>query len=1101
GQSLMTNAYGSVSGSFRLSSETPSGSGTVFLDVPGSPGEAFSFTIASYRKPEFTVTARAKRRAYISGETAEVEVSAEYYYGAPVAGATVKYRAMWQSLWEWEPNHAPYDGYEAEWGQRSAGVSPADLSGTATLDQQGRTIVRLPAGDVGGPQALQGNQLSVWVEVTDGARRWAEATAETRVYAGSVRLFLRPAGYVLIPGRSVSFVVQATDLVGKPVHSLPVTLEVERESRDGSKVASHRVGAVAGATDGRGLASLAFTPSKSGELLVTASARDPQGRRVAAATYVWSVSDAGGDIAGETATLELHTDKQRYSIGDTARVLINTDLVGADALVTVESGDVVHRAMVVPLRQRSTVLLLPVGRECAPNAELSVCAVGRKTFHSNSAPIRVSVPDRTLKVTLSPASGSVRPGSQTRFRLSVTNQRGDPVRAEASLAVVDEAIYQLEEDTPGAIADAFYPETYSRVQTWHSCPDRLYSGDKGKPRIEARRKFEDAPFWAPHLVTDDAGSAEVGVRLPDNLTTWRATAIVHSLKSQFGYSTARVVATLPFHVRLQIPRFVTQSDRVQAVASVTNASGVQRAVQVRLTGRGVTVAGAPTRTVTVEPSGVVEVPWLVEARVPGAAQLKVEAWSSAPTMLTDGVEQTIEVRPMAREVTHVFAGSIQPQGRSVHQFDAPAGVAPGALSVRITPSPIAAIPAALSYVELFPYACTEQTISGFLPSLMVRRLLRALPDPTAHSLQAALGRAGTVPIEDSVRDGLTRLRVLQRSDGSWGWFENDAGDPWLTAYALLALAEARRDGLTMHRHMADEGCQAAMRLLNNSEPDDRAFLALGLAHFGKNALHRLNLPRLSAGGLVCAAQAMRVLRVNGKRLSEVERRLLATTRTVSGMAVWPGRGPRFASQWTGHIATAMVVRYLLETQPSSALPDEAVRYLMVSRTDDHWSSTRDTAFVLMALCDYARARPQGGAAPKDVIVRLNGSVAATLEADSIPDREPEARVRVAGLPIRPGRNTVSVECASSARPYYSVAVRTQSAGTMDRPDSTLRGAVLTRTYDALRHSTLPLRGTVRHYEPIRGSVAGGTVVRCRLVVKVEDNLAFVMITDPIPACF
>jgi len=38
-----------------------------------------------------------------------------------------------------------------------------------------------------------------------------------------------------------------------------------------------------------------------------------------------------------------------------------------------------------------------------------------------------------------------------------------------------------------------------------------------------RREFKDTAFWQPDVVTGGDGKATVSFKLPDNLTTWRAT--------------------------------------------------------------------------------------------------------------------------------------------------------------------------------------------------------------------------------------------------------------------------------------------------------------------------------------------------------------------------------------------------------------------------------------------------------------------------------------------------------------------------------------------------------------------------------------------------
>ena len=47
-------------------------------------------------------------------------------------------------------------------------------------------------------------------------------------------------------------------------------------------------------------------------------------------------------------------------------------------------------------------------------------------------------------------------------------------------------------------------------------------GNQEEPMI--RKDFKDTAYWEPSAITGKDGRATVKFRLPDNLTTWRATA-------------------------------------------------------------------------------------------------------------------------------------------------------------------------------------------------------------------------------------------------------------------------------------------------------------------------------------------------------------------------------------------------------------------------------------------------------------------------------------------------------------------------------------------------------------------------------------------------
>ena len=109
-----------------------------------------------------------------------------------------------------------------------------------------------------------------------------------------------------------------------------------------------------------------------------------------------------------------------------------------------------------------------------------------------------------------------------------------------SLAVVDESIFAIRADDPRALKDAFYPRRSNRVTTQYSFSvEYLGDTDKSEPAIEMRRKFLDTAAWQPHVETGPDGTATIPVVLPDNLTTWRATAGPHTGRVRIGWAQGR----------------------------------------------------------------------------------------------------------------------------------------------------------------------------------------------------------------------------------------------------------------------------------------------------------------------------------------------------------------------------------------------------------------------------------------------------------------------------------------------------------------------------------------------------------------------------------
>jgi hypothetical protein len=66
------------------------------------------------------------------------------------------------------------------------------------------------------------------------------------------------------------------------------------------------------------------------------------------------------------------------------------------------------------------------------------------------------------------------------------------------------------------------PADLAKNKSAYQLADFKNESSYAEPTI--RREFKDTAFWQPDVVTGGDGTATVEFKLPDNLTTWRATA-------------------------------------------------------------------------------------------------------------------------------------------------------------------------------------------------------------------------------------------------------------------------------------------------------------------------------------------------------------------------------------------------------------------------------------------------------------------------------------------------------------------------------------------------------------------------------------------------
>jgi len=1121
---LPLSAFATAHGEYSLPTDAPPGDYRL-----ASPLDEFNisvtFRVADYRKPEINLNVSFTADQIRLGQTLQANLSARYFFDAPAGNLPVKW-ALYAA-----PSYFDLPGYQvgAE-DTRWLDIDyfpgfydfPGNLvaEGEASTDAQGLLTLELPteAGE---------NRTRYTLEVTAQDESGLPVSARTRIEANPADFYigLRPDAWVGRAGEPSGFEVQVVDWEGHPagVRALHAEFQkvvwVRQEPPPENPYIGPTftpqytpIGSTDFQTNEQGQARLSFTPPEPGTYQL-----DVSGEGARSQMYLW-VGGAAQAIWPNLPLqrLRLVADKKAYQPGETAQVFVPNPLgPGAQALVTLERGRIL-RHQVVTLEPGGSTLSFPLTADEAPNVYVVVTLLGhaengQPDFRQGYLNLPVTPSQQTLKVTVMADPPRAGPGEEVNLEIQVTDQAGQPVQGEFSLALVDKAVLALAEPNVADIEAYFYGQQPLGVRTSLALAayvrrsvlagGRGGGGGDGMITQVVRERFPDTAYWNAEIVTDAQGRARVTASLPDSLTTWQVLVRGVADDTRVGQGETDLVVGKELLVRPVTPRFLVVNDHLELAAVVQNntSDALQAEVSLQASGFSLDDPASALQSISLPGGGRVRVTWWGSVQdVPEVDLVFAVSARAGDKVYQDATRPTLGALPVLHYTapqTFSTSGILDEGGERLELVSLPRSFDPtgGNLRLEMSSSLAGVILSALDALEHSPYECTEQTLSRLLSNLETYRLLQQF-GIQAPTLKARL--------EGSVNEGLNLLLARQNSDGGWPWWAGPQSDPYVTAYVVFGLSQAQAAGLSI----SQTALSRAMDYLRaglftphmSSKPwqlDRLAFIHFALAQAGAGDLAGAQAVFTVRDQLSPWAQAFLALSLERLSPGNAATRTLfsdlqaSALRSATGVH-WEDQAPTWQNMSNPITTSAIVLYALAQKEPASPLVADAVRYLIAHRqADSAWASTYSTAWSLLALAEVMRGTGE-----------LGGEFAFSASINGLPlasgQASPEGNPVTASLPLSslypdaPNALTLRRD-PGPGRLYYRAALNVFRP--VEEVASLSRGLSLQRAYYPLGQACPP--GACA---PIQEASAGQRVL-VRLSLTLEEAAYYLLVEDYLPA--
>lgn len=649
--------------------------------------------------------------------------------------------------------------------------------------------------------------------------------------------------------------------------------------------------------------------------------------------------------------------------------------------------------------------------------------------------------------------------------------------------------------------------------------------ESGQAAATPRTNFADSAAWAPALRTDAKGVARLEFKLPDSLTSWLATARAITPSTMVGVSTAETRTTKNVLIRLQAPRFFTERDEVVLSGIVRNDfdQALDATVKLALDGGTLEAVDAAEKKVQLRPKSELRVDWTVRVIAEGHATVGM---SVGTALESDAMTMKFPVLAYGSEKTVTAVRVLKGDARTEVMVACPDQRRIGSTMLEVTMSPSLAsvLLESLPYLIEYPYGCTEQTMSRFLPAVVVAKSLKemgiSLEDiakrRSALENRDALARDRSVApvytsaqLERVVDAGLKRLESMQNTDGGWGWWSNDRSAVHLTSYVVFGLAMAKEAGVEVPEAMIFGGVAFLEReVKEETELNLRATAAVALAKAGRKPTKLLEwiFPRRDDLTVYTKAQLALALKWSGRDADAATmiRNLgdFVKEDAENGTCRWPN-GSNWWYWYSDEIETnAFMLMALSEIDAESKYKEPLAKWLVANRTGNRWNSTRDTAYAVLGLVKFMKTT--GELDPNfDATLSYAGRQIANVHVDRDNMFAFENRFYVRGDAVLSGE--FPLVCDKRGKGSLYVTSRFTVYSLEDKITAAGHEIEVGRKYFLLTpYEEEEVRGdkkvkVLKHKKELladNARVQAGQEIEVELTMKVANNYEYIMIEDP-----
>ncbi len=1091
------------------------------------------FRVEDFRVPLMKGIIRPPSEPQVAPSSVPIDLTVNYLGGGGAAMLPVRFRYAVRPRFVSMPD--AFEGFAFSLGRVREGITRGEpemeeAEGAAkleitrtdlTLDKAGsvRTaITKLPK--IGKPM-----EIGAELEFRDPNGEVQTVSSQVPLWSSKRNIGIKLDSWTLSKD-TLRFQVAVLDLSGRPVADAPVKVDLfevrtyshrkrlvggfyaYEHSTETKRVATQ----CEGRTDKRGLLFCEKPSPVSGNVVLQAVTHDEAGREIATFIHAWVAGKGEWWFRAEDGDrIDLIPEKKRYEPGETARFQVRMPFRKATALITAER-EGVGDTFIRELSGKEPVVEIPIKGSYAPNMFISAFVVrgrvgdvqptatvdlGRPAYKLGVAEIDVGWKAYELKVKVTTDKPVYKVREKAKVALAVTTPDGKPPArgAEVALAAVDEGLLELMPNQSWQLLEGMMGRrsygVFTSTAQMHVVGKRHF-GLKALPqgggggRQTTRELFDTLLLWQGRIPLDANGKASVEVPLNDSLTSFRIVAIANAGIARFGTGSASIRSTQDLIIFSGISPLVRQGDMIRPEFTLRNAT--DQPLEVRVSGRIKEIAEQlPPATVSLPPAESRVIGWDIKAPA-GVDSLHYELEASAGEQVHDRLSVAQKV-VAAVPVRIIQATLAQVEGEIKVAVERPKDALPsqGGINVALRPSLLNGLTGVTEYMSRYPYSCLEQDVSKAIAlrdSAVWGRIMNRLP--------AYLDGDGLAKYWPSMRlgsDALTAYVLAIGHEAGWQIPENSKQrmlnglrgfvEGRVIRWSVLPTVDltirklAAIDALSRYADISPSSGVNQVPQVNVAAP---AAGRIDGSLLSSIAIEPNLWPTSAVIDWLNILRRIPTVRNRDQRAAEAEQ-ILRSRLNLQGTTMGFSTESSDCLWWLMVSVDTNAVRMILTELDSPAWKEDIprlVRGALGRQRRGHWDTTVANAWGVLSMEKFSKAfenAPVTGTS----MAALSGRTQSVDWAAT-----PKGKDLLFDWPAQ--RSPLSVTTSGSGRPWATV--QSLAAIPLKAPLST--GFKINRTLSPVEQRQ-------------QGVWSKGDIVRVRLELESQADMAWVVVSDPIPS--